>query len=239
MTAVAEPTTDTARVLAWDEALDPDAKAAIPHPIDDFGAGWDGEPEPYKLGPDLVRVAVALIQQQPNRLGHIRQFSLAYLWTDTLGKSGGAERWWKVIKPTKELRWALRKNEYEELAAADALVEFSASAARAGDLSWWELQALVNACLRTIDVNDEGEVRIVPFTDQLQAEIAARYGTWSPSLKRLADALVNGADYQQRLDLELEERQRKAVEDAEEKGKQAGKAEAKAELREVLNGALG
>lgn len=235
MTATTEQTT---RQLAWGEGIDPDAKATIPHPIDDFGAGWDGEPEPYKIGPDLTRIAVGLIQRHPNRLGHLRQFTLAYLWTDTLGKQAGAERWFKVVKPTKELKWALRSHEHEDLAAADALVEFSASAFRGAVVSWWEMQAGVNACIRTIDVNDEGEVRIVPFGPELQAEIAAIYGTWSPFLKRLADALGNGADFQRRLDEELEERQKAAVAEAEAKGKQAGKAEAKAEMREVLSEVL-
>lgn len=231
-------TATATRTLAWADTIDPDAKAAIPHPIDDFGAGWDGEPQPYKLAPDLVRIAVALIQQQPNRLGHLRQFSLAYLWTDTLGKDRGAERWFKVVKPTKELRWALRAHEEQELAAADALVEFSASAFRGAGVTWWEMQAGVNACIRTLDVNDEGELRIVPFDDRLQAEIAAIYGTWSPALKRIADALGNGADYQRRLDEALAEKQRQAVEEAEQKGKQLGMAEAKAEMREKLSGVL-
>ncbi len=226
------------RTLAWNTDLDIDAKATVPHPIDDFGTGWDGEPEPYKLAPDLVRVAVALIQQQPNRLGHLRQFDLAYLWTDTLGKQNGQERWWKVVRPTKELKWALRAHEEQGLASADALVEFSASAGRGAGLTWWELQAWVYATLRTIEVNDEGEIRIVPFGAELQAEVAAQYGTWSPFLKRLADALGNGADYQRRLDEALEERQRQAVAEAEAQGKQAGKAEARAELRDVLSGVL-
>lgn len=227
------------RQLAWDEGLDPDAKASIPHPIDDFGAGWDGEPEPYKLAPDLTRIATSVIASQVNRLGHLRQFTLAYLWTDTLGKDRGQERLWRIVKPTRELKWALRFHEQEDLAQADALVEFSASAARGDVGTWWELQAWVNAAIRTIEVNDEGEIRIVPFDDRLQAEMAAIYGTWCRALKRLADALGNGVDYQRRMDLEAAERQQKAVAAAEERGKQAGKAEAKAELRETLQGVLG
>ncbi len=223
-----------ARQLAWDAGLDPDERARLPHPIDDFGAGFDGEPEPYKLAPDLTRIGVALIQAHPNRLGHLRQFTLAYLWADTLGAVKGADRWFKVVRPTKELAWALSANEWPDLAQADALVEFSCSAGRAAALTWWEMEAWVYAVLRTIEVNDEGAIRLMPFGDVLQAEVAARYGTWSPFLKRLADALHDGSAYQQRMDLEAKERQAEAVAAAEEKGR----TQAKAELREVLVGVL-
>jgi hypothetical protein len=229
MTAVAK----YSKQLAWDEGLDPDGKAAIPHPVDDFG-GF-GEPEPYKQAPVLARIAVALIAAHPNRLGHLRQFALLILWAQTLGATKGAQRWWGVEIPRKLFRWVLGQHEQPDFAAAQAILVFAADACRGAHLTWWELEAVVYACLRTIEVSDEGGVRVLPFGELLEAEVVARYGTWSPRLKRLVEALTDGTSYQTRMDLAAQAKHAAAVAEA----KEAGKAEAKAELRETLVGVLG
>ncbi len=207
-----------ARQLAWDAGLDPDEAAKLPHAIDDFG-GFGGEPDEYKQAPDLTRIATALIAAHPGRLGHLRQFAVLLLWARTLGASRGTLKWWAVAVPRKLLAWVLGRDERPDVAAAQAVLLLSLAACREAKPSWWELEALVYAALRTIEDNDAGGVRVVPFGEALEAEVAARYGAWSPRLKRLGEALLDGEAYQQRLDLEAEERQRQAVAAAEERVK--------------------
>lgn len=211
------------RTLIWDNELDVDARAKLPRPVDDF-RDHSGELQPYKLAPELTRIATALIEEHPNRFGHLRQFAVLYLWGQTLGAARGALKWWEVVVPKKLLLWSLRRDEQPDIASANAIVVVSLAACKEAELTNWEWEGLVYAILRTIEDNDEGGVRVKPLDDVAEAEVAARYGEWTPRLKRLVEALADGPSYQHRMDLLAVEQQQKAEERAGQRVKDAVKA---------------
>jgi len=183
----------------WDKDLDPAAPALLPHPINDFG-GVGSEQEAYRLAPLVTKIATALIEESPNWLGHLRQFAICYLWAPTLGGSRGLLKWWEIVIPKKYLAWSLKRDEYADLVAAQALVTLSVAACREARLSWWEFEALVATILRCMEDNDDGGIRIRKMTDEIEAVITAQYGVWSPRLKRLMEAITDGPGYQARMD---------------------------------------
>lgn len=228
MVATAEKAT-TRELVAWKSGVDPDERARLPRMIEDF-RDESGEMVNYKSAPDLTGIATALIEAFPNYFGHLRQFAILWLWAQTLGGSRGVLRWWQAIIPKKVLAWLLGRDERPDFAAAQAILIVSLAACKEANLTYWSWEALIYAILTCLEDNDDGGVRVVPFDEEKEAAVAARYGDWSPRLKRLVDALTNGHDYQLRLDAAAAERQAQAV--------QAAKDAVKAELREAMSAVL-
>lgn len=177
--AMAEPAQETQeqkpRRLVHDEQLDPDSMAptvSADYFFDDRGL------QDYTLAPEITRIAVALIQARPHELGHLRQFDIDYLWAQTLGTRNG----WPIAVKALRIKGLAA---YYAKRIPDVVLIWSVAFVQAGKLTRWELQALIHLLLRAVTVNDEGEPRLLPITPELEDELAAFYGAWSPRQKRL------------------------------------------------------